>query len=164
MLSIHALTRDSVSDAAQVLRVFTEAPSYTQLVEGRPPSNADVDDFFNGMPTGKAATDKFTIGFYVGTDMLGCADVIRAYPASDCVFIGLLIFSEAHQSRGYGGTALRLIEELARGWGSTMIQLAVISTNPRAFAFWQREGFEILYRTSNPRFSGDVIVMKRAIQ
>ncbi|MDF3832878.1 GNAT family N-acetyltransferase [Cupriavidus basilensis] len=164
MLTIRTLTPDSASDAAQVLRVFMEAPSYSHLVEGRAPSNADVDDFFNSMPAGKEAADKFTIGLCVGTDMVGCADVIRAYPTSDCAFIGLLIFSEAHQSRGYGRTALRLIEEMTRGWGCTMIRLAVISTNPRAFAFWQREGFDILYRTSNPRFTGDVIVMARAIR
>jgi GNAT superfamily N-acetyltransferase len=140
-----------------------EAPSYTHLVEGRPPSEADVDDFFEGMPPGKEATDKFTVGFCVGTDMVGCADVIRAHPANDCAFIGLLLFSEAHQSRGYGKTALSLIDEMARGWSCSKLQLAAISTNPRAFAFWQREGFEVLYRTNNPRFIGDVVVMERAI-
>ncbi|QDW50008.1 GNAT family N-acetyltransferase [Burkholderia sp. KBS0801] len=163
MLTIRAITRDSASDLADVLRVFMEAPSYTVLVEGRPPSNADVDDFFNGMLAGKVATDKFTIGFYVDTDMVGCADVIRSHPANDCAFIGLLLFSQAHQGRGYGKIALNVIEEMARGWNCSKMQLASISTNPRAFAFWHREGFEVMYRTSIPRFIGDVIVMERAI-
>ncbi|WP_431824918.1 GNAT family N-acetyltransferase [Burkholderia sp. F1] len=163
MLTIRTITRDSAADSVDVLRIFMEAPSYTRLVEGRPPSEADVDDFFNGLPVGKEATDKFTIGFYVDTGMVGCADVIRSYPASDCAFIGLLLFSEAHQSRGFGKIALSLIEEMARGWNCSKTQLAVISTNPRAFAFWQREGFEVLRRTGNPRFTGDVILMERAI-
>jgi GNAT superfamily N-acetyltransferase len=163
MLTIRALTRESASDSAHVLRVFMEAPSYTLLVEGRPPSEADVDDFFNGMPSGKEATDKFVVGLYIGANMVGCADVIRSYPANDCAFIGLLLLSEAHQSRGYGKTALNLIEEVARGWSCSKLRLAAISTNPRAFAFWQREGFEVLYRTNNRRFIGDVIVMERAI-
>lgn len=163
MLAVRALARESADDSAKVLRIFMEAPSYSRLVEGRPPSQADVSDFFDGMPPGKDASDKFSLGFHVGADMVGCADVIRSYPAKDGAFIGLLLFAEAHQGRGYGKHALHLIEKMAQNWGCTTLQLAVISTNPRALAFWQREGFEVLYRKSNPRFTGDVVVMERAI-
>ncbi|AOY95438.1 hypothetical protein BKK79_27110 [Cupriavidus sp. USMAA2-4] len=163
-LTLHPLLPDSASDAAQVWRIFSEAPSYSQRVEGRPPAHADVEDFFHGMPAGKEASDKFLIGLHAGTEMVGCADVIRAYPARDCAFIGLLLVSEAHQGRGCGRTALGLIEAMARGWDCTRLRLAVISTNPRAFAFWQREGFGIVDRRSIPRFTGDVIVMERAIR
>ena len=52
---------------------------------------------------------------------------------------------------------------MARKWGYRVAQLGVISTNPRAQAFWQREGFDEIRRTVNPRFSGDVIVMQRTI-
>jgi len=164
MLTIRPLTSGSHSDSANVLRVFLEAPSYTELVEGRPPSEEDVDDFFNGKPAGKDAADKSVLGVYVGLDMVGCADVIRSYPTDDCAWIGLLLFSEAHQSRGYGKTALALINEMAKDWDCRRLQLAAISTNPRALAFWQREGFEIVHRTTNPRFVGEVIAMERPIK
>ncbi|PTB17625.1 hypothetical protein C9I57_27215 [Trinickia symbiotica] len=163
MLTVRVIARESIGDSVNVLRIFMETPSYTHLVEGRSPSAADVDDFFNGMPAGKEVEDKFTVGFYVDTNMVGCADVIRSYPVSDCAFVGLLLLSEAHQGHGYGKIALSLIEEMARGWNCSKMQLAAISTNPRALAFWQREGFEVLRRTNNPRFTGDVIVMERAI-
>lgn len=163
-LTLCPLVPDSANDAAQVWRIFSAAPSYSQLVEGRPPSHADVEDFFHGMPAGKGASDKFSIGLHAGTGMVGCADVIRGHPDRDCAFLGLLLVSEAHQGRGYGRTALRLIEAMARGWGCTRLQLAVISTNPRALAFWQREGFGIVDRRSNPRFTGDVIVMERTVR
>ena len=95
--------------------------------------------------------------------MIGCSDVIRAYPDDDCMWIGLLLLSEAHQRRGYGKATLGLLLDMARKWGYRVAQLGVISTNPRAQAFWQREGFDEIRRTVNPRFSGDVIVMQRTI-
>jgi len=161
MLIARLLARASNNDTADILRIFMDAPSYTQLVEGRPPSATDVDDFFDGMPEGKDARDKFALGFSIGAEMIGCADVIRSYPTRDCAFIGLLLFSEAHQGRGHGKRALHLIEDIAIHWRCSKIRLAVISTNPRALAFWKRESFDILQRKDNPRFTGQVIVMER---
>ncbi|MGG1945748.1 GNAT family N-acetyltransferase [Trinickia sp. NRRL B-1857] len=140
-----------------------QAASYIQLVEGRAPSGFDVDDFFEGMPPGKTAVDKFTIGLFADDDIVGCADVIRAYPDSACAFIGLLLFAETHQGRGYGKAALGLIDEMVRRWGCTRMRLAVVSSNRRAFSFWQREGFETLYRVNNERFLGELIVMERPL-
>ncbi|MCA8295489.1 GNAT family N-acetyltransferase [Burkholderia sp. AU30198] len=164
MLTIHTLSGESASDRADVWRVFAEAPSYTQCVEGRLPTEEDVDDFFVGKPAAKAAADKSVFGLWVDQHMIGCADVIRAYPDDDCLWIGLLLLSEAHQRRGYGKAALGLLLDMAREWGYRVAQLAVISTNPRAQAFWQREGFDEIRRTVNPRFTGDVIVMQRPIR
>ncbi|MCA8215211.1 GNAT family N-acetyltransferase [Burkholderia cepacia] len=163
MVTVRALSGDSDNDYENVSRVFIEAASYTQLVEGRSPSKEDVDDFFYGKPAGKDGGDKSVFGFYVGPDMVGCADVIRAYPTDDCIWIGLLLFSDAYQRRGYGKTALALLDAMAREWGFRRAQLAVVSTNPRAFAFWQREGFEEIRRATNQRFLGELIVMERPI-
>lgn len=164
MLAVRPLSSESDSDCANVLRVFVEASSYTELVEGRPASAEDVDDFFYGKPTGKEEAEKWVFGFYVGPDMPGCADVIRAYPTDDCIWIGLLLFSDRHQGQGYGKAALALLDTMAREWGFRRAQLAVVSTNPRALAFWQREGFTEIRRATNQRFLGELIVMERAIR
>lgn len=163
MLTLHRLSGESESDRANVRRVFFDSPSYTQRVEGRLPTEEDVDDFFVGKPAGKDAADKSVFGLFVGNDMIGCADVIRAYPTDDCLWIGLLLLSDGHRRRGYGKAAVALLAEMAREWGHRAVQLAVISTNPDAQAFWRREGFDEIRRTVNPRFTGDVIVMQRAI-
>ncbi|KWN09206.1 hypothetical protein WM21_27640 [Burkholderia ubonensis] len=164
MLTALPLASESASDRAGVLRVFIESPSYTELVEGRSPSTEDVDDFFFGRPADTDAAQKSVFGFHVGRGMIGCADVIRSYPASDCIWIGLMLFSETHQGQGHGKAALQLLVEIAREWGYRTAQLAVVSTNPRAYAFWQREGFEEIRRTSSPTFTGDLIVMQRPIR
>jgi ribosomal protein S18 acetylase RimI-like enzyme len=53
---------------------------------------------------------------------------------------------------------------MANEWGYRTAQLAVVSTNWRARAFWQREGFEEIRRASTSRFTGDLIVMERPIR
>lgn len=164
VLTVRPLSSESASDCANVLRVFIEAASYTERVEGRPPSTEDVDDFFFGKPASKDAADKSVFGFFVGTDMIGCADVIHAYPADDCIWIGLILLSEAHQGRGHGKAALGMLVEMARERGYRTAQLAVVSTNPRAYEFWRREGFEEIRRTSSPRFTGELIVMQCPIR
>ncbi|WGS50738.1 GNAT family N-acetyltransferase [Paraburkholderia sp. D15] len=163
MLTIRPLNSDSQDDVADVLRIFIDAPSYTQLVEGRAPSTEDVDDFFHGTPDGKSAADKSLFGFYAGSSMIGCADVIRAWPTDDCAWIGLLLFSEARQSQGYGKEALEMLAATARRWGCSRMQLAVVSTNARGFAFWQREGFAEIRRKVNRRFVGELIVLGRCV-
>lgn len=164
MLTVRPLTRKSHSDCANVFRIFIDAPSYTELVEGRSPSSEDVDDFFDGKPANKDAADKSVFGFYVGSEMVGCADVIRSCPTENCLWIGLLLFSEAHQGQGYGKTALALLNAMASEWGYIRVQLAVVSTNSRALAFWRREGFEEIRRTIDRRFVGELVVMERPIQ
>lgn len=120
-------------------------------------------DFF-GKPVGTDAAQKSVFGFFAGRDMIGCADVIRSYPTDDCIWIGLMLVTEANQGRGYGKAALNLLIEMAIEWSYRTAQLAVVSTNPRAYAFWQREGFEEIRRATSPRFNGDLIVMQRLIQ
>jgi len=163
MLTALPLVSESASDCANVLRVFIEAPSYTALVKGRSPSTEDVDDFFFGKPVGTNTAQKSVFGFFVEREMIGCADVIRSYPTDDCIWIGLMLLTEANQGRGYGKVALKLLIEMAGEWGYRTAQLAVVSTNPRAYAFWQREGFDEIRRVSSPEFTGDLIVMQRPI-
>ncbi|MBN3834679.1 GNAT family N-acetyltransferase [Burkholderia sp. Ac-20344] len=163
MLTARPLVSESASDRANVLRVFIEAPSYTELVAGRSPSPEDVNDFFFGKPVGTDAAQKSVFGFFVEREMIGCADVIRSYPTDDCIWIGLMLLTEANQGRGHGKAALRLLIEMADEWGYRAAQLAVVSTHPRAYAFWQREGYEEIRRASSPEFTGDLIVMQRSI-
>ncbi len=163
MLSMHPLSRDSDRHTAELHALFMSVPTYCQLVEGRPPSFEDVDDFFDGKPDGTDRADKFTVGFYLDDELIGCADVIRGYPSANCAFIGLLLFAERHQGRGYGRQALGKIERMARAWRCSSLWLAVIETNPAGLAFWTREGFVERYRKTTERFTGDAIVMERCL-
>lgn len=163
MLVLRPLSSESPEDRANVLRVFYEARSYTELVSGRAPCADDVDDFFFGKPERKSATDKSVFGLFLGETMIGCADVIRAYPTDDTVWIGLLLLAETYRGRGYGSVALETLTGMASQWGHQNVQLAIVSTNTRAQVFWRREGFEEIRRTSNAKFIGEIVVMQRPI-
>lgn len=163
MLTLRPLSNESPDDRANVLRVFSEASSYTELVSGRAPCADDVDDFFFGKPESKSAADKSGFGLFLGETMIGCADVIRGYPTDDDVWIGLLVIAEAYQGQRYGTVALEALTEMASEWGHRNIQLAVVATNPRAHAFWEREGFEEIRRTANAKFTGEIVVLRRRI-
>lgn len=164
MISVRSLSSESQSDRANALRIFLEAPSYVELHECRPPSEEDVEDLFYGVPPKTDIRKKSVLGFYIGPDMIGCADVIRSYPTTDCAWIGLLLFSELHRGRGYGRAALTSVIALARKWDCNRIRLATLSTNLHGVAFWRREGFNELHRASYPRFPAELIVMERPIE
>ncbi len=164
MLSFRPLHRESPDDRAAVTRVLLAAPTYAWQVEGRAPRAEDADDFFDGRPDGTDLDDKCTLGFLDGSTLIGCADLIRAWPAPDCAWLGLLLFAEAHQGRGHGSAALALLLEMVRGWGCTRLQLAAVASNPGALAFWRRMGFDEVRRACNPRFAAELVVMERAVR
>src|SRR4051812_44803274 len=92
-------------------RVLLSAPKYTEAVTGHPPGMAEAQSTFTALPPGKEYSDKFVLGIYLADRMIGCADIIRGYPDSGTAHIGLLLFTEKFQGKGYGSKALPLIEE-----------------------------------------------------
>jgi len=84
--------------------------------------------------------------------------MVRGYPETAIVFIGLLLFQEGSQGRGLGPQVLRLAEGIGTGWQCRALRLAVIDTNPRALDFWKREGFIELVRKPAMDFAGQAIV------
>jgi diamine N-acetyltransferase len=159
--SVRQLDATSEQDRRDVQSVHEGAAAFIQLVEGQPPAPTAAEELFAALPPGKTHGDKFVFGFYLDEQPIGCADVIRGYPEQEVAFIGLLVFVEAVQGRGFGPTALQEIYRIAASWGCRRIRLAVVDVNTRAFAFWQREGFTELFRKNAPGFVSEAIVMER---
>ena len=163
MLEFRRLHAGSDADAAALFELLQAAPGYSMTVEGRLPTLQDARDALTEVPPEKYLIDKFIGGYWRDDALVGCMDLIRGHPEPDIAFLGLLLFSEANQRRGFGVEALAHIEQLAASWGCSSLRLAVIDRNERAFAFWHREGFRELYRKPTTRFTGDAVVMQRAI-
>ncbi len=98
---------------------------------------------FHALPEGKTFEDKFVLGvFNLEGSMVGCADLIRAYPNPETVMLGLLLITEDEQKRGYGKIAYEEIERLALSWeGTRKIRIGVIGTNGVVLPFWKSLGF-----------------------
>lgn len=123
-------------------RVLAAAPAYFECVSGGPPGPAEAQSLFSVLPPDKGYEDKFVWGLYSGPDMIGCADVIRGYPAADKAVIGLLLLAEPWQGRGLGRAFASLVEQAIAGWGTiARLRIGVALANPRALRFWQRLGY-----------------------
>jgi GNAT superfamily N-acetyltransferase len=163
MLTFHPLSATSEADVAALYQLLQQAPGYALTVEGRLPTLADARESLQATPPGKGLADKLFGGYELQGQLVGCADLIRGHPAPHIAFLGLLLFAESHQRQGLGLQALAHLQGVARGWGCTQLRLAVIDQNSGALRFWQCEGFAELYRKPTTGFTGDAIVMQRAL-
>jgi GNAT superfamily N-acetyltransferase len=163
MLDYRPLEADKCEDISAVFTLFEQASGYSLLVEGHLPTLEDAREALGETPPGKELKDKFFGGYWKDGVLVGCMDLVRGYPDPEVAYLGLLLFSETHQGLGLGVQALEHIANLSRSWGCAMLRLAVIDKNLRAHAFWQREGFSELYRKPTSKYTGDAIVMQKAI-
>jgi GNAT superfamily N-acetyltransferase len=91
---------------------------------------------------GKRPDDKFVYGIFDDEQMVGCADVIRAFPDSATAFIGLFLIAELQQRKGIGRSAYFLLEDSLRSWREcSRILLAVVRANGGVLGFWESVGF-----------------------
>lgn len=136
------LLEGGATEMAELQRVLEAAPAYAQLVTGSPPGLADAQSQYTILPEGKSYEDKFVFGVYIGSEMVGCIDLIRGYPEPQTAHLGLLLIAEPFQNRGIGRAAYRLVEEYIRTWGTcSAMSAAVVRTNEAVLPFWQKVGF-----------------------
>ncbi|NLU76227.1 GNAT family N-acetyltransferase [Streptomyces sp. HNM0575] len=77
-----------------------------------------------------------------------------APPSPDCLFIANLSVLPEHRSRGYGSLILREADRVARDTGLTGLEGDVSISNTRAWALYQRLGFESLGERHDSRGTG----------
>jgi GNAT superfamily N-acetyltransferase len=164
MLDFRLLSADSEDDVASLFCLFEQTTEYSLLVEGQLPTLQDARDELVDLPSGKTMYDKFFGGYWKDGTLLGCVDLIRGYPDDNIAYLGLLLFAESHHGHGLGVQALNHVIELARSWQCNALRLAVIDKNTRGLRFWLREGFSELYRKPTTQFTGDAIILQRALE
>jgi ribosomal protein S18 acetylase RimI-like enzyme len=160
VLTPHTLHANRSGDVAALRTVLENAPAYSCLVKGRPPLPTVAEDVFTDLPPGLSASDKVVTGFMCNEQMVGFVDVCNGYPEVHTAYIGMLIFAENYQGRGFGREALTYIHTLARSWDCHTLRVAVIENNTRALTFWEKEGFGQLYRKTIKGYNGDAIVLE----
>lgn len=162
-LSCRPLSSSHQADVASLQALLESAPGYYLVTQDQLPPPTAATDLLSAVPHGKSQADACVIGFFLAGDLAGCAGLVRGYPTKEAAFLGLLLFAESHQGRGYGVAALKQVDAVARSWGCEKLCLAVIETNVRARSFWRREGFVEIAREAASGFSGDAVVMERRL-
>jgi ribosomal protein S18 acetylase RimI-like enzyme len=147
--------------------VLEAAPTYYLTVTGIPPGNAEAQSTFTALPPGKTYADKFVWGLYAGASMIGCADVIRGYPAREAAVIGLLLVAQAWQRRGLGRAFAVLLEDVIGAWPEIeRLRLGVAATNTAAAAFWHALGYRETgeVKPAPPGFVAALHVMEKPLR
>jgi len=136
------LLEGEAPEMRELQRVFEATPAYAQLITGTPPGPAEAQSTYSILPEGNSYEDKFVLGVYLGSEMVGCVDLIRGYPEPHVAHIGLLLLAEPFQHQGIGKAAYGLVEQYIRAWGNcTTVRAGVVRTNEAVLPFWQKLGF-----------------------
>ncbi len=160
------ILKQTPEDLVSLQRVLESAPDYSYRTTGGLPGQADAQAVFTMLPEGRTYDNKFVYGIFWNTEMVGCIDVIRGYPDKNSAWIGLLLLSERHQHKKFGGQAYKLLESQIRMWTEISdIQLAVVSTNDIVMPFWRKLGFTETGRRTPYQVNqvkADSIVMRKS--
>ncbi|MEG0007769.1 MAG: GNAT family N-acetyltransferase [Aeromonas sp.] len=143
--------------------VVLAAPAYSWLTEGKAPDPASALEILKVCPPGIGEDDKFVLAALEGEALLGCVDLVRGYPDEQTAYLGLLLLKECWQGQGIGSRLVARLMGMAAGWGCTAMRLGVIETNRPALHFWIRHGFQQVGSKRIAGFSGDTLVMSRAV-
>lgn len=86
---------------------------------------------------------RLAIGLFDATDrLIGWLDLMPDYSLPNEWCIVLLLLRPEYRAGGLGSGIYQAFERWAIGCGVESLILGVIEDNPRADAFWQRQGFE----------------------
>lgn len=128
-------------DLSRVTQFYAEAPDYWQSVQGAPPDVVTARAFFGDAPPGCDPADSLFLGCEISQRLSGIASVFVGFPSRSDAYIGLLLLGDWARGQGHGRAVLARLGVHARQHDCTRVVLAVLQSNPRAKAFWLREGF-----------------------
>jgi len=129
-------------DVPAVQALIESDPGYTERVTGYPPGPADAQSLLMMRPEGLPEDAKVVLGAWTDDGLVALVDLLRGYPETGTVFIGLLQVHGTHQRRGLGASTYKSVEEYVRGWPEVIkLRLAVVDTNADAAKFWTAMGF-----------------------
>lgn len=160
-LSLRPLSATNPADIAALQSVLDAAPGYSRLLRGTPPGPDAARMLLAALPQGCAAADKRVLLLHEDGAAVGCCDIVRDHPEKGVAFIGLLLIIERAQGRGLGRDAFARLCRIAAGWQCRRLRVAVEENNPRALAFWRREGFVERLRRPAHGIAGTAVVLER---
>jgi len=139
-LRIRQLSQNQ-SDIDLIQKLFDAAPKYFQAIQRNPASTTEAEEALSVLPPNTSLEQKFNLGLFLNSELIGYADIINGYPDDSFAYLGLLIFSEQLQRSGFGKSAFALIEQLISSWTTVKtIRLGVADAND-VTGFWKKMGF-----------------------
>ena len=137
------LIRQLIADAdlVTVHEFYALTPDYWQLAEGQEPGLQKAKDFFTDTPPNCDQKVSLRLRLFLDSRLSGLAELSFGFPIANAADIGFMMLGPWARNRRNGRKFLKYIEECARQTKGEKLFLAVLEINPRARAFWGREGF-----------------------
>ncbi|MEI6097658.1 MAG: GNAT family N-acetyltransferase [Alphaproteobacteria bacterium] len=136
-----------IHDRDLVDAFFHFSADYIRLERDEDPSPLVTDAFFTESPPGCDPATGLRLGLFnpgaVDPGLVAIAELAFGYPTATDAYLGLLLVAPSARGAGMGTVLLRHLEQVGRGRGMQNLYISVLEANPRARAFWQREGFSI---------------------
>lgn len=92
-------------------------------------------------PFGKDLSDKFYLGIYKATDLIGVIDFIVNYPEEKNIFIGLFMLDIKLQNKGIGSRIIQEFLNTVKKAGFIKVRLAYIKGYNESENFWLKNNF-----------------------
>jgi len=131
-------------DALQVLHL--RCADFVEATTGVPPRDDEAARLCAALPPGKTLADKQVLGVIRDGAMIGVVDLLAGHPGATDWYIGLLMLAPEARGTGLGTSLVHHIAERVLAAGGRALHLIVREDNPRAVAFWERQGFAMVDR------------------
>ncbi len=139
-MNVRAIDRDEL---ALVQRLHERCADFWTLVEGEPPGPGLAEELMHEVPPGGTIDHKHVLGAPDGRDdeLVALLDLYDGYPEPHAWYVSLLVLAPEARGNGLGHELFAYGEAYVRARGGRALRLIVQEQNPRALAFWLREGF-----------------------
>lgn len=132
---------DPKHDLANVVQFYADAPDYWELAEGQTPGAIKAAEFFTDGPPDCDPDLSYRLGLFIDGRLSGLAELSFGFPEAGNAYLGLMMLGPWARGHGHGRAFLSHVQELAKRRKADQLFLAVMASNPRGQAFWEREGF-----------------------
>jgi GNAT superfamily N-acetyltransferase len=151
-------------DGSDLQALCERCHDYFELVTGRPVGDAAAQSLFSGLPPGKTYNDKFLLGLFCDSALVGVIDLIRAWRTETSWTLGLLMLDPDIRGRGVGKAVVRTLEAWIRSQGANVMRIGVVERNTRAISFWKRLGYIEIARSASEYGLMLTLTMERLIE
>lgn len=163
-LRISRLQKSNIED---VQKIMDSSPSYHRKIKGKPASFDEAQRIFALVPENFDVSDKYCFGLFKDNQLIGFSDILRGYPEANYAYLGLLIFPENLESKGFGRLSYSIIENELLTWPEiNRVRLGVATTND-VCGFWEKMGFiktGKVSRCDQPEVTCAIIEMEKQIR
>jgi Acetyltransferases, including N-acetylases of ribosomal proteins len=131
----------TINDLQLLQTLLEKCSDYLAFQDGEPVKPSAAQDLFKARPEGIDDNDKVILGIFNASEQLvGVFDLIKSYPNSRTLTLGLMILDTFSRGKGLGSIAFEILEEWAVSKKFNKIRLGVLFGNEKGLRFWKKMG------------------------